>query len=136
GTIGAGLAGGFVTRTAGGIALYSGVAIFVGSLIYLAITLHVAKLPITSLLQSLLTIWLIGIFSASVAAVISGVATPLWPPGLKLVLGGLIFLVTFGVGIRVWAPERMLEGAEFIPTGLRAPFLNLMRLSPGSQGPR
>jgi O-antigen/teichoic acid export membrane protein len=131
-TICAGLAGGFVTKTANGIALYSGLTIFIGSLLYLAIALRIAKLPVRSLLQSVLIIWFIGAFSASLSGMISVVATSAWSSGLRLASEGLIFLVTFGAAVRICAPERLREFAEMVPPDLRVQLLNLLRLSPRS----
>jgi O-antigen/teichoic acid export membrane protein len=127
GTVGAGLAGGFLTGAPYGIALSSGLVIFVGSVIYLVVTLRLGALAVGSVLRSILTIWLIGLSSAAIAFGV--VAASSWPAELEIGFGGLTFLITFVVAVRLCVPERLRESAAMIPANFRAPVLNLLRLS-------
>lgn len=128
GAIAAGLTGAYLGQTATSIALGSGIFTFLGSLAYLAITLHMSELPIIPSIISLLQIWLIGLVAAGGCFFLDRLLQD-QPPGLRILVNVSLFLLIFGTILRTVIPDRLQDIVAVMPMRFRALFIALMRLA-------
>jgi O-antigen/teichoic acid export membrane protein len=129
GTITAGLIGAAMTGTATGIALATGIFTFLGSIIYLVITLKIENMSIGPILGSLLHIWLIAVLAAAGSHGLDLFFFNAQSVGFRILVILAVFIFSFGILVRVMMPHRLREIMEVLPTRVRTGLLGFMRFA-------